>query len=144
VKVFSVLLVAFLLSIQAQIWFGKGGLSRVVQLESQLGEQRAANDAARVRNAQIEAELLDLREGLEMVEEKARSELDMVRPDEIYVQVMGTRKQPAGAKPIKDRQAATASSAPARPEPALAGAASTAVPAPTAPDAAAPLAKNKP
>lgn len=105
-KVFSVLLVAFLLSIQAQLWFGKGGLSRVVQLESQLATQQTANEAARARNAQIEAELLDLREGLEMVEEKARSELDMVKPDEIYVQVLGSKKRPA----VKPENSATTAS----------------------------------
>ena len=91
-KALSVLLVVFLLSIQAQLWFGKGGLSRTVQLQSQLSAQQAANQVAQARNAQIEAELLDLREGLEMVEEKARAELDMVKPDEIYVQIKGARR----------------------------------------------------
>ena len=52
-----------------------------------LDEQHAANDAARERNARVAAEVSDLKEGLEMVEEKARSELGMVRPDEILVQV---------------------------------------------------------
>lgn len=96
-KVLTVILVAFALSIQIQIWFGKGGLSRVVQLESELTAQKAANEVARARNNEVEAELLDLREGLEMVEEKARSELDMVKPDEIYVQVTGAPR-PASAQ----------------------------------------------
>lgn len=86
-KVLAFVLAAFLIAIQAQLWFGKGGLARGVQLRSQLKAQLAANEAATARNAQIEAELRDLREGLEMVEEKARLELSMVRPDEIYVQV---------------------------------------------------------
>lgn len=87
VKVLSVILAAFLLAIQAQLWFGKGGMARGVQLKSELAAQQAANDKARARNAQLDAELRDLREGLEMVEEKARSELGMIKPDEIYVQV---------------------------------------------------------
>ena len=86
-KVLAVLLSAFLIAIQAQLWFGKGGLSRGVQLRSQLSEQLKANEQAAARNAQLQAELRDLREGLEMVEEKARLELGMVRPDEIFVQL---------------------------------------------------------
>jgi cell division protein FtsB len=52
-----------------------------------LTQTQAENEQARVRNAQLEAELRDLREGLEMVEEKARFELGMIKPDEIFVQV---------------------------------------------------------
>ena len=55
--------------------------------ELALRQQQLANEQAQARNALIQAELRDLREGLEMVEEKARYELSMVRPDEIYVQV---------------------------------------------------------
>lgn len=73
--------------VHAELWFGKGGVPRVLELESRLAEQRAANDEARLRNEQLTAEVRDLKEGLEMVEEKARTELGMVRPDEILVQV---------------------------------------------------------
>nr|WP_281385267.1 septum formation initiator family protein [Roseateles oligotrophus] len=76
-----------MLLIQAQLWMGKGSLPRGAQLREQLATAQHANDEARARNAQIEAELRDLREGLEMVEEKARNELGMIKPDEIYVQV---------------------------------------------------------
>lgn len=86
-KALSVILAAFLVAILAQLWLGKGGMVRVVQLRGELASQQAANEQARARNAQLDAELRDLREGLEMVEEKARSELGMVKPDEIYVQV---------------------------------------------------------
>ena len=86
-RIISVILAAFLLTIQAQLWLGKGGLPRGVQLRGELGAAQAANDQARARNAQLEAELRDLREGLEMVEEKARYELGMIKPDEIYIQV---------------------------------------------------------
>lgn len=118
-KVLTVILVAFALSIQVQIWFGKGGLSRVVQLESQLGAQQAANRVARARNERVEAELLDLREGLEMVEEKARFELDMVKPDEIYVQVLGAARAASGASgnDKSDLALSTSKSAPSSIEP---------------------------
>lgn len=80
-------LLALLALVHVELWFGKGGVPRVMELESRLAEQRAANDAARSRNEQLEAEVSDLKEGLEMVEEKARFELGMVKPDEILVQV---------------------------------------------------------
>lgn len=91
-KILSIILAAFLIAIQGQLWFGKGGVTRVVLLESDLAKQQAANRQARARNEQIEAELRDLREGQEMVEEKARFELGMVKPDEVYVQVLNAKR----------------------------------------------------
>ena len=86
-KTLAFVLAAFLLAIQAQLWFGKGGLGHVAQLRTQLRVATAANAQARAQNTQIEAELRDLREGLEMVEEKARFELGLIKPDEIYVHI---------------------------------------------------------
>jgi cell division protein FtsB len=73
--------------VQAELWFGKGGVSRAMSLRSQVEVQQAANAKAQSRNEQLAAEVRDLQEGLEMVEEKARTELGMVKPDEIYVQL---------------------------------------------------------
>ncbi len=73
--------------VHAELWFGKAGVPRVMELQSKLSEQKAANDAAMLRNDQLVAEVSDLKEGLEMVEEKARRELGMVKPDEILVQI---------------------------------------------------------
>lgn len=73
--------------VHAELWFGKGGVPRVIELEDKLAAQKAANELARERNSQLDAEVRDLKEGLEMVEEKARFELGMVKPDEILVQV---------------------------------------------------------
>lgn len=80
-------LLLLLAGVQAQLWFGQGSLPHVWALRAQLAEQRAANDAARARNERIAVEVADLKEGLEIVEEKARSELGMLRPDEILVRV---------------------------------------------------------
>jgi len=65
---------------------GKGGVPRMMELQAKLTDQLAANRGAQARNAQLAAEVNDLKEGLEMVEEKARFELGMVKPDEILVQ----------------------------------------------------------
>ena len=61
------------------------------ELQSKLSEQKTANEAARLRNEQLDAEVRDLKEGLEMVEEKARSELGMLKPNEILVQLAPQR-----------------------------------------------------
>ena len=84
-------LVALLVVVQSDLWFGKGNLPYVMGLRKQLAEQRALNDSARGRNQRVAAEVVDLREGLEMVEEKARAELGMVKPNEILVQVTARR-----------------------------------------------------
>ena len=86
----TVVLAVLLLAVQADLWLGHASLPYVMGMRSQLAAQQATNDEARARNARLVAEVNDLKEGLEMVEEKARSELGMVRPDEILVQV--TRK----------------------------------------------------
>lgn len=86
------ILVGLLVVVQGDLWFGKGNLPYVWSLQKQLAAQRQANEAALERNARMAAEVSDLKEGLEMVEEKARAELGMVRPDEILVQLT-TKKQ---------------------------------------------------
>ena len=83
----TVVLAALLLVVQGDLWFGKGNMPYMMSLRKQLAAQRGANDKARERNVRVAAEVVDLKEGLEMVEEKARAELGMVRPDEILVQV---------------------------------------------------------
>jgi cell division protein FtsB len=90
-KLITLALLLLLALVQAELWAGKGGRSHVVQLESQLQAQQRANDAARERNQRLAAEVGDLKEGLEMVEEKARSELGMIKPDEILVQLSPRR-----------------------------------------------------
>lgn len=87
----TVLIAALLAVVHADLWFGKGNMPYVMSLRKQLDEQHALNEAARDRNERVSAEVSDLREGLEMIEEKARHELGMVRPDEILVQVSARR-----------------------------------------------------
>jgi cell division protein FtsB len=72
------ILAALLVVVQGDLWLGKGNLPYVWGLQKQLEGQRQANAAARERNARVAAEVSDLKEGLEMVEEKARFDLGMV------------------------------------------------------------------
>lgn len=83
-----VILIGLLGVIYGQMWFGPGGIPKVTQLESDLAQQKAANKATEIKNEQIASEIDDLKNGLGMVEGKARSELGMVRPNEIFVQIL--------------------------------------------------------
>ena len=82
-----VMLIALLLILHGQLWFGRGSLPDVARLSKQLEEQKQLNAQALQANERLEAEIHDLKEGLEIVEEKARSELGMVKANEIYVQI---------------------------------------------------------
>lgn len=89
---FTMATAGLLLLVQTELWFGKGNLPYVMSQRKMLASQRAVNAEARERNARMAAEVEDLRDGLEMVEEKARAELGMVKPDEILVQIGSTRR----------------------------------------------------
>ena len=83
----AALLIGLLAVVQAQLWLGRGSVGDVAHLRKKLEEQKARNTVAQQANEQLAAEVRDLQEGLEMVEEKARSELGMVKPNEILVQI---------------------------------------------------------
>lgn len=83
-----VLLIAFLLGLQYKLWAGEGSLAEVWHLHTAVGEQRMDNEQLAERNAALEAEVKDLKQGLEAVEERARSELGMTKEDEIFYQLV--------------------------------------------------------
>lgn len=80
-------LILLLLVIHAQLWFGRGSVPSVAQMQQKLEVQKAANAQAQQANERLASEVRDLKEGLEMVEEKARMELGMVKPNEIFVHI---------------------------------------------------------
>jgi cell division protein FtsB len=79
-------LVALTLIMQWQLWIGRGSIPNVRALNTELAAVAERNKAARDANTALAAEVQDLKEGLEMVEEKARFELGMVKPNEVFVQ----------------------------------------------------------
>ncbi|WP_296490276.1 septum formation initiator family protein [Rhodoferax sp.] len=81
------LLIALLVVLHAQLWLGRGSISNVAQLQAQLKMQAELNQQAVLANQQLAAEVRDLKEGLEMIEEKARLELGMIKANEIFVQI---------------------------------------------------------
>jgi cell division protein FtsB len=80
-------LIALLVVLHAQLWFGRGSVPNVAKLQDQLQTQKMNNQQAALFNERLSAEINDLQEGLEMVEERARAELGMVKTNEIYVQI---------------------------------------------------------
>lgn len=87
-----VLLIALLLAVHAQLWFGRGSVTQVASMKQQLATQEQANRDAQLRNDQLANEVRDLQEGVEMVEELARQELGMVKPNEIFVQIAQNKR----------------------------------------------------
>jgi cell division protein FtsB len=83
----ALVLVALILLLQWPLWLGKGGWLRVWDVDRQLGAQREVNQKLEQRNAGLEAEVKDLKTGREAIEERARFELGLIRPDEVFVQV---------------------------------------------------------
>ena len=80
------MLVMLLALFQAQLWMGRGSIPNVQDMDLRLQAQRAANQQRQAANDRLAADVKDLQEGLQTVEEKARSELGMVKPNEIFVQ----------------------------------------------------------
>ncbi len=80
-------LVVLIVAIQYPLWFGKGGWLRVWEVEKQVEQQKTKNKELASRNAGLDAEVRDLKAGGDAVEERARVELGMVKPDEVFYQV---------------------------------------------------------
>ena len=87
-KILAGILGALIVAIQVPLWLGKGGWLRVWDVDRQVANQRARNAQLEARNGALAAEVRDLKQGLEAVEERARYELGMVRPDEVFFQIV--------------------------------------------------------
>lgn len=87
-KVLAGILGALILLIQYPLWLGKGGWLHVSGVDRQLGDQQAKNAQLEARNVALEAEVRDLKQGVEAIEERARYELGMIKSDEVFFQVV--------------------------------------------------------
>jgi cell division protein FtsB len=83
-KILLTSLAIIFLSLQLQLWLGEGSVRSLSLLESELDDQQAANADLQARNRLLEIEVVDLKNGLEAVEERARSELGMIGDDEVF------------------------------------------------------------
>lgn len=93
-------LIALIVLLQYPLWFGKGGWLRVWKVDGEVKEQQATNKKLQTRNNGLDAEVRDLKQGYEAIEERARSELGMVKQDEIFFQLL----EPTNPLPAPDKK----------------------------------------
>jgi cell division protein FtsB len=91
-KYFTYILIGFLIAIQYPLWIGKGSWLRVWDMSQQVEKQKEKNLKLAVRNSALDAEVRDLKQGIEAVEERARVELGMVKPNETFYQIIEKSK----------------------------------------------------
>jgi cell division protein FtsB len=82
------LLIALIVLLQYPLWFGEGGFLRLWDLGGEVATQQELNGKLRVRNETLSAEVRDLKEARDAIEEQARAELGMIRSDEVFVRVV--------------------------------------------------------
>ena len=82
------ILLLILVLLQLKMWFGEGGYRDVQRLAQRVEEQAQENENLAQRNRELQAEVEDLRQGLEAIEERARSELGMIKENEEFYQVV--------------------------------------------------------
>jgi len=89
--------VALIAALQYPMWLGKGGWLQVRNLDRQLSVQQESNARLKARNDALDADVRDLKNGFEAIEERARAELGMVKQDEVFFQLQQPSRQPEGA-----------------------------------------------
>ncbi len=98
-RILAIVLGALLILIQYPLWLGKGGWMRVWDLDRQAAERREQNQKLQARNQALDAEVRDLKHGTDAIEERARYELGMVKPNELFFQIIPEAPRAAEAKP---------------------------------------------
>src|SRR5262245_62144762 len=95
-RIVTLILLALVLLLQYRLWVSDGGMREVWRLRDEVSEQRAENETLKERNRTLLAEVQDLKQGKTAIEERARTDLGMIKSDETFYQVMS-----AGAPPDK-------------------------------------------
>jgi cell division protein FtsB len=112
-RILALILLALIAALQYPMWLGKGGWLQVRETDRQLAVQREANARLKARNEALDADVRDLKTGSEAIEERARSELGMIRSDEVFFQlqpgvVLQKAAPAAGARGAPPNRAAPA------------------------------------
>jgi len=94
-KLIAVVLFVLLMWLQYKLWLGDGGVPEVIQLEKEIENVQGEVDMLEERNRALDAEVMDLKKGIEAIEERARSEMGMIKKDETYYQVIDTESKPS-------------------------------------------------
>ena len=93
-RALAAVLAGLIVALQYPLWMGKGGWLKVRSLDQQVVAQQAVNAGLKARNDALDAEVRDLKEGTEAIEERARSELGMIRKDEVFFQIVAPEPAP--------------------------------------------------
>jgi len=104
VRVLAIVFVVLIATLQYPMWLGKGGWLMVRDLDRKLAVRQADNAKLQARNDALEADVRDLKTGFEAIEERARSELGMIRGDEVF---FGCRRRAAARRPRRSRHRAS-------------------------------------
>ncbi|MEZ5528547.1 MAG: cell division protein FtsB [Porticoccaceae bacterium] len=88
-----IVLSLLLLILQYQLWLGEGGLAKRLTLENQVAEQQQKNEVLQQRNQTLISEVVDLKEGLDSIEERARTDLGMIKEGETFYMVVEPEDQ---------------------------------------------------
>jgi cell division protein FtsB len=102
VRLLTLIFLILIASLQYPLWLGKGSWLRVWDLNQQINAQKQANATLKTRNDTVDAEVRDLKHGYAAIEERARSELGMIKQDEVFYQVI--EKAPAQASSPAPKQ----------------------------------------
>jgi len=87
-RILTIVLASLILLLQYPLWLGKGGWLHVWEIDRQVKVQKEGNAQLRVRNDALDAEVRDLKQGYDAIEERARYELGMIKQDEIFFQIL--------------------------------------------------------
>lgn len=101
-KVLGLILFALIILLQYPLWLGKGSWHRVWKVDQQVASQHETNKKLQIRNAALDAEVQDLKQGSVAIEERARNELGMIKQDEIFFQVEINKKNVVSPDKIKE------------------------------------------
>lgn len=98
-KLVTLALIVLIALLQHPLWLGKGSWLRVWDVDQQVRAQRETNQKLVLRNTALDAEVRDLKQGLDAIEERARSELGMIKRDEVFFQMLDERQPPKAPPP---------------------------------------------
>jgi cell division protein FtsB len=103
-RILLTILVVLLILLQAKLWLGEGGYGDMQRLRERVAEQEQENASLKARNDQLRAEVDDLREGLDAVEERARSELGLIRDGEEFYLVVPSPENEASSDRLAEKR----------------------------------------
>ena len=90
-KILTLILIALIALVQYPLWLGKGSWLKVWEIDQQVTRQHESNRKLQMRNAALDAEVRDLKQGHEAIEERARNELGMIKQNEIFFHIVNEK-----------------------------------------------------